>query len=287
MKKNKKATIIISAAILLLVVGGWYLYSVVRNSWMPSRHNMIMAISDIYTIDAVAQTGNIDRQRSDHTMENAYHTIFSQYGMSKEIYDSALAVYSKNPEQYALLMEDVVEILASREAKFLQLYQKHDSIKRRINHLNDSLRTSYWKGSSYIRVPLTDKDTTNRKLTFSYKTKKIKGGTVSYTFDYTVLRINKNEDPAHASLIVFYEGGESDTCRAELLKDNHTLQHMTIEHNLRDTVHAREFRICLMETKKVQDNNVNFSSIKLNYMPYEITDSVQFDEVQLPKIFTY
>lgn len=254
---------------------------------MPSRHNMVMAISDIYTIDAVAQTGDIDRQRGDHTMENAYHTIYSKYGMTREIYDSALAVYSKNPEQYALLMEDVVEILASREANFLQLYQKHDSINRRIKHLNDSLRTSYWKGSSYIRVPLSEKDTTNRKLTFSYKTKKIKGGTVSYTFDYTFLRMNKNEDPAHASLIVFYDDGASDTCRAELLKNNHSLQHMTIEHHLRDTVSARELRICLMETKKVQENNVNFSSVKLSYMPYEITDSVQFDEVQLPKIFAY
>lgn len=286
MKKNKKSIVII-AAILLLLVGGWYLYSTLRNSWMPSHYNMVMAISDIYTIDAVAQSGSFDRNKSDHTMENAYHTIFSKYGMSKEIYDSTLAVYSKNPEQYALLMEDVVDVLASREANFMQLYQLHDSIMRRINHLNDSLRTSYWKGSSYIRVPLSDRDTTNRKLTYSYKTKELLGGKVSYTFDYTVPRINKNEDPAHASLIVLYKGNEADTCRAELIKENHALHHMTIEHKLRDTIPALELRICLLETRKIQDNNINFSSIKLTYMPYEITDSVQFDEVQLPKIFAY
>lgn len=284
--KNKK-TIIISTAILLLIVGGWFLYSVLRNSWMPSRYNMVMAISDIYTIDAVAQTGNIDRQRNERTMERAYHTILSKYGMTKAVYDSTIAIYSKNPEQYALLLEDVVAVLTSREANFLQLYQKHDSIKRRIDHLNDSLRVSYWKGPSYVRIPLSERDTLNKKLKFNYKLNNIKGGKVSYTFDYTFPRSNKNEDPASTSLIVVYDDNVSDTCKTELIKTNHTLQHITIEHQLRDTIHARELRMCLMETNKIQDNTVNFSSIRLTYMPYEITDSIQFDEIQLPEIFTY
>lgn len=285
--KNKKLLLIIILAILVLIVGGWYSYTAYRDSWIPSRHKMAQAIADIYLIDAVAQSGTIDRQRSERVMENAYHTILDHYGMTKTQYDSVISIYSKDPQKYADLYEEVVTVLSLKEANYEQMYNKYDSIERRKDFLRDSLRVTFWKTPTYIHIPLSDRDTLDANLKFKFKHENMKGGEITYGFDYTFPRANKNKDYASTSLIVVYNDKEADTCREELSKKSFSLQHMLIKHQLRDTIPAKEIIVRFLETKKFKENTCNFSSIKLTYMPYEITDSIQFDEIQLPDIFTY
>lgn len=285
--KNKRFIIIITLAILLLSVGGWYLYIATRDSWIPSKHKMAQAIADIYLIDAVAQNGSFERNRNDHTIEKSYHTILSRYGINKTQYDSILGIYSKDPAELASLYEDVVTILTKRDADYENLYNKHDSIQKRITSLQDSLRVSFWKGPSYIHIPLADKDTLDKNLRFSYKLDSIKGGIITYAFDYTFPRSNKNKDDVHSSLIIVYDKDNADTCLVDLSKKSYTIQHFKVEQPVRDSIAAVEMKVCFIDTKKLKEHNVNLSSIKLTYMPYEITDSIQFDEIQLPNLFAY
>lgn len=285
--KNNKFIWITIIAILVLIVGGWYSYTSYRDSWIPSRFRMAQAIADIYLIDAVAQNGTIDQQRNDKTMENAYHTILNKYGITKVQYDSIICIYAQDPDNYTKLYDDVVTILSKKEADYEQLYFKYDSVQKRISTLQDSLKVIFWKSPTYIHIPLTKLDTLDKNLKFKFKHENMKGGKLTYSFDYTFPRSNKSTDYASTSVIIVYDDKNADTCRVELSKKNFSLQHMLIEHQLRDTIPASEIIVRLIETKNIADNTCNFSSIKMFYVPYNITDSVQFDEIQLPKIFAY
>ncbi|MDO4461407.1 MAG: DUF4296 domain-containing protein [Bacteroidia bacterium] len=285
--KNKRFLTILSITILLLAIGGWYLYSYTRDSWIPSRTKMAQAIADIYLVDAVAQNGSFERNRNERNMERLYRSVLGKYGINKTQYDSIIAIYSQDPTSLASLYEDVIAILTKRDADFENLYNKHDSIQKRITALNDSLRITYWKGPSYIHIPLSERDTLNKNMRFSFKLDSIKGGTITYAFDYTFPRLNKNKDDVKTSLIVVYDKNNADTCLTPLYKDKFSTQHFILEHKLRDTIPATEMKICFIDSKKIKEHTANFSAIKLSYMPYEITDSVQFDEIQLPALFAY
>ncbi|MCF0190462.1 MAG: DUF4296 domain-containing protein [Marinilabiliaceae bacterium] len=283
-----KRNIIIVVAIILSVVGGWYLHIFIRDSWIPSQNKFAHIVADVYLADAVAQVrGDISNKYKDKTMESIYRSVLNRYGLTKAQYDSIVRIYSDDPTKNALLYADIVDILTKREADYEQLYNMQDSIDKHIAHLQDSLKTVFWKKIFLIRYPLEEKDTIARNLTFLYNADSLRGGTLQFAMDYNFTQHNSNKNDTKMSLITFYTDNIADTSWVTIDKSSYSIRNIRIDHAIRDSIPATKIKLCLMDTKDLKDAKVVMNNIKLEYSPYNITDSIKFDEIQFPPIFAY
>lgn len=284
---NNKNKIWILAAIAI-AIAAIAVFSLNRNDNIPDKNKMAKILADIYMIDAVVQAkGNLYGNKSnDKIVEAGYKTVLSKYGLTKENFDTIVTWYAAHPEEYSEIYFDVVGILSKKEAVFRNLLNQRDSINERKTALNDSLRTDYWNYAKSIRLPLTKKDTIPKKLIFEYDTDTITGGKITLGADYVFPRSNKAKDSCLMQLIVLYNDTISDTTSVRLLKTV-SQQKAVIEYNVCDTLPAMKLKALLMKSNELNDVTATLSGIRLSYMPYEITDSIQFDEILLPPLFTY
>ncbi|MCQ2228862.1 MAG: DUF4296 domain-containing protein [Bacteroidales bacterium] len=286
---NKRTLTIASIALLVLIVGAYVLIQRSRNV-VPSERRMAQMMADVYIADALIQVkGNLYSAtgKNDKGPESAYHTILDRYGLNKAEYDSAISWYSAHPDKYAKVYEILVNILTQRESDYSVIIDKRDSIAKLITHLNDSLRVSFWQGQKHLHVPIIPADSVKGKdLRFEYDLDSIRGGKVSFSMNYTFLRDNEAKERPLMEMIVVYNDTISDTATVSL--DLSHLQHKAeLEYAVRDTLCATKMKVDLMKSSEFKKTKATLSNVSITYMPYQITDSIQFDEILLPPLFAY
>lgn len=284
---TKKAIIITLISVAALAIGIFVFYTT-HNSGLIKQKTLAHILADIYIVDAMGQNkGNLYKTSNpDRYMENSYHTLLSRYGTTKVIFDSTMNWYAEHPEEFSLLYDDVIGLLSEKEGRMTLLLNKRDSISKRITNLRDSLKVNYWDYAKTIRLPLTKKDTVPDDLLFEYETDSIQHGKIHFDMSYVFPRRNKAKDSAYVELVICYNDTIADTTSLYLEK-HYSLKQIKIAAEVRDTLPATKVKARLLKSKELKQTTATFSNITLYYMPYEITDSVQFDEIQLPSIFTF
>lgn len=286
---NKQKIIGIVVATVAIIVG-IVLYILKNNDVIPSEKKMARILADVYYADAIFQArGNLysSNNRNDRTTENTYHTVLQHYGLTKTEFDSAVAWYSAHPDKYAQVYEHVVSILSKREGDYKILLDKRDSIQKRIESLNDSIRVTYLKTKRHLHVPVEPRDSVKEKnLRFEYQLDSIQGGTLSAKMVYSFLRKNTAKAPAKFELIVHYNDTIVDTTSINLIY-SHVNKTAELQYHLRDTMPAIRLNVNMLATSDFKKVLATISDAKVTYMPYQITDSIQFDEIQLPPLFAY
>ena len=251
---------------------------------------MARILADVYNVDAIFQIrGNLysNATRNDRSAENAYHTVLQHYGISKAELDSAVAWYSAHPEQYARVYDMVVSILSKREGEYKILLNQRDSVNALIDQMNDSLRINYLKTRKNIHVPIEPRDSVREKdLRFEYQLDSLKGGTMHLKMGYAFQRKNTAKAPVDVQLIVHYNDTIVDTTSQKLVY-GYVNKVVELDYELRDTLAANKLQVNLLNTDDFKKVIATISEATVSYMPYIITDSVQFDEIQLPPIFAY
>ena len=259
---------------------------------IPSEKKMARILADVYFVDAMYQVrGNFyssgSSSRSDKSTESAYHTVLQHYDMTKADFDTAVAWYAKRPEQYVRVYDMVISILSKREGDYKVILNKRDSISNLITQKNDSLRITLFKIPQNIHVPVEPRDSIKEKnLRFSYPLDSLRGGTMHLKLGYIFQRKNEAKSPANVQLIVHYNDAIIDTTSAKLTY-SYASKVVELDYKLRDTLAARKLQVNLLNTTDFKKVVANISEATVTYMPYLITDSVQFDEIQLPPIFAY
>lgn len=284
---NKKKYIIAIISIAVVAVGIIVYYNH-YNGGLIKKSTFAKIMADIYLVDAMAQNkGNLyNTNNPDRYMENSYHTLLTKYSTTKADFDSTLAWYTSHPEEYSSLYDEVVGILSEKEGRMNLIIAKRDSITKRINTLRDSLTVRYWNYPKTVRLPLTEKDTIPKDLVFTFPTDSILHGKLFFNIDYVFPRRNKATDTASVELVVCYNDTIADTTTIKLER-TFTMKPMKMVAAVRDTLPAVKVEAHLLKSKQLKQTTATISNIDLYYMKYEITDSVEFDEIQLPPIFTY
>jgi len=286
---NKRTLTIVVIAVLALIAGSVVYIHKVRNI-IPSEKRMAQIMADVYVADAVLQIrGNLysASHKNDKTAESAYHTILSNYGIDKAVYDSAMSWYSAHPAEFARVYELLLNILTKRESQFSVIIDKRDSIRKRIDFLNDSLLVSYWEGKRFIHIPFQPADSIKGKdLSFEYNLDSIHGGDIKTSMHLTFLSKNEAKEQPKLEMIVIYNDTIADTTSVNL-ELTQLQRDPVVNYKVRDTLFATKLKVNLMKSPEFKKICANVSNVSITYMPYQITDSVQFDEILLPPLFAY
>lgn len=194
----------IVAAVAFVVLG-------LRPSGVPDKKTMAAALADMYAVDALMQECQLVGDR-DASVTRIYGTVLRKYGLTKLSYDSALAVYSRDPEAMAEVYERAVSILSQREANADMIAIYKDSVDRELTRINDSLCTHIGKLPTYVTLPLdtkTKEDTLRKYLTpkgknytkfaIDFDLDSIVGGYIAFKEKYTVQRVEDTRKAQEAA----------------------------------------------------------------------------------------
>lgn len=289
MNKQRRVALILAVALVILSI---IVHFVIADSnRIPSERRMARIIADLYIVDAAAQArGNLynSNMKNDKSVENAYHTVLSNYGITKAEYDSAVAWYAVHPDLCAQVYERVVNILSQREADVNQIIDKRDSVLNVIKMKNDSLRVFYYSHKTPVHIPIEDRDSVDKKsrLKFVLPLDSIRGGHMTMSMTSLFPRKNMAKSQTKMSLVVTYNDTIKDTTSVNVVM-SHISKEPKIEYDLRDTIDAVEATASFIVTDEWNKMVATLSDLQVVYMPYEITDSVEFDEIQLPSILSY
>lgn len=244
-----------------------------------------MILADVYMLDAMIQAkGNMTGNKQ-RIVENAYHTVLERYGISKAEFDTIVNWYSAHPAEYVEVYDDVVSIVSAKEGTVTMLLDKRDSIEARIDSLRAAIRTDYWPNDKPIRLPI-ENDTVPKDLVYEYDADSLMGGSVYMKMDYVFPRRNESHDTCSMQLIITYNDTIADTCSYSI-KRKPSQQKAEINYNVNDTLPFVHLKATLLTSKELKKTTATLSNIKLYYQPYEITDSVEFDEILIPPLFSY
>lgn len=285
-----KKIIIIVIIIVAALASSLSAYLANRNSYVPDEERMAEILADIYIADAISQErGSKNGVNQKKETESAYRTVLNHYGIDKAQYDSAIAWYSHNLEDYAKVYELTVEILSKKEIQYQRVIAQRDSIRTRIAVLNDSIRQNLWPHSNNLHWPLLPEDSLNldrKNLAFEINLDSLRGGEITLFQKYNFTAKNKLKKSPKMQMIVVYNDTIADTCYTHLVLSRIQKQ-STIKKAVRDSIPALQLKVDLAQSDDMNDIDAAFINIALDYMPYEITDSMQFDEIQLPPLFNY
>ena len=283
---SRKVIIGIIVAVVAGICGGIYLY-IDSTNIIPNEKKTAQILADVYLADALIQSkGNLHSTviKSDRMTENAYHTVLKHYNLDKTTFDSIVNWYSSHPDKYAVVYEKVVNILSQREGIYSVLLSKRDSINKEIEHLNDSLRVTYLKKKT-LHAPVESRDSVSKDLTFEYDLDSVTAGSLTLKMSYVFPRKNEAKK-VQTQLMVEYNDTICDTLSTDLLVV-HVQKKAQLDYTFRDTIPARKLKLSLMKSDEFKKITATLSDISVTYMPYDIRDSIKFDEILLTPIFTY
>lgn len=127
-----------------------------RPSNVLSRKKMIDVTTSVLMVDAYVQS----RYYPDSTVRLLYESVFSQYGITREMYDSSLVWYGRNTEEFASVYEEIERNLSSHKDLLDTLYQ--DSVhEARIRYF---FPEDLWDKQHRILIPRDDAYFAYRKL---------------------------------------------------------------------------------------------------------------------------
>ncbi len=282
----KKKLIVIIAAIV--VVAGVATIVLSHRSSRPDQKKMVNALSDVYLLEAaLQQKGNLT-QFNAKSIEQCYHTLLAHYGMTKAEFDSTMSWYSYHPKEYSELNHSVIARLSSRENEFLTAFNKRDSLSNVIRVVSDSIKRQFWHWPTVVRLPLADKDTIDRSLHFDAEFDSLRGGKIYARMAHVFPFRNPMKDSCQMRLTVAYNDTTIDTMEVSI-KKKVVQQRAEIAYPVCDTLWARSAQLTLLTSpRKDLDKTVaTLSEITFYYMPFEVTDSINIDEVVLPSLFPF
>lgn len=176
-----------------------------------SKREMRSFLYDLHVLEGAIMT---DMSISDREKAYYYHNLFERHGISKAIFDSSVAYYTRDPKKFERIYLKVYQKIEHLEADVeAGKYQKYvpDSIRLRPDTLNIwPLDTCYY--ASF--------DSLKHKLQFTIKNQGLLTKDI-YLFTY-YMRIHAKDtvDTASASLKIHYAGGLVDSLNHLILKDS-------------------------------------------------------------------
>lgn len=72
------------------------------------REKFVKILADIHMMDAITNQSGYFRKYEPEDSIDLYSSIFDKYGVSKAEFDSTVSVYSKKPDLYLNLYDDVI-----------------------------------------------------------------------------------------------------------------------------------------------------------------------------------
>ncbi len=282
---KKKIIIIIAIAVVAVLAASiFFVYKTDR----PDQKKMVSVFSDVYLLEAVIQQKGNLAQFNAQAVEECYHTLLAHHGLTKAEFDSTVAWFSRHPKEYSELNHAVIARLSSRETEFQTFYDRRDSIKKVINEVTDSIRLQFWSWPTTIRTPIEKTDTIDRRLRFDAEFDSLKGGRIYAKMKHVFPYRNPVKDSCEMRLIVAYNDSVIDTV-STTIKKKVSQQTVSITYNVCDTLWAHEAELTLLTSpKKDLDKTIStLSDIEFYYMPYEVTDSIDINEIVLPPLFSY
>lgn len=283
---NKKLTIGIIAAVAVGICATLY-FVLGHNKMIPDEKKMAQILADIYMTDAILQNeGNLysSSHRNDKTTENTYHTILRHYGLDKQTFDSIITWYSFHPEEYSTVYERLVNILTQREMKYEEILNRRDSVNKSIEHKSDSIRITYLSKNT-VNLPGEPADSIKKDMRYEFEIDSTSKGTISARMTYVFPRKNEAKN-INMEMIVVYNDTLSDTTSV-VLNPVHVQRKAELEYTIRDTIAAHKLIVSLTKSKEFKKIYSTLSDISITQMPYDIRDSIQFDEILLPPLFAY
>lgn len=283
---NRKLLIgIIAAVVVGLCTTLYFVFG--HKSLIPNEKKMAQILADIYMADAILQNGGTlysSNYRNDKTTENSYHSILRRYGLNKQQFDSIINWYSVHPEQYTAVYEKLVNILTQRETKYETILEKRDSVNKTIERLNDSIRITYFK-KNIAHVPVEPADSLNKDLQYEFELDSTMKGSINMKMTYVFPRKNEARN-INMEMVVLYNDTISDTTSV-VLSPIHIQRTAELQYTIRDTIAAHKLKFSLLKSDEFKKIQSTISDISVTHMPYDIRDSVKFDEILLPPLFAY
>lgn len=255
----------------------------------PDRDEFATLMADLLTVDAMLQA-DMSLTRARHVdgrpvlTEACYHTILERYGMTKPDFDSIMNWYATDPELLSEVYDEVVAILSRREASFKRLKMRKDSLTALRKSIEDSIATDCWHHARVVRLPLAKADTFPRDLTYRHSFDSARGGVLKFKAGFVFHHTNATPDTVASRIVVAYADSTADTLTMLInaRRRNHT-HSIDTTFALRDTTVSG---LCgtLIDTDDKTRIGGSVTGIALRYMPFDVTDNINPDEILLPLV---
>lgn len=118
---NRK--ILLFIIVLLLGCGGSN-FKEVPEGVIP-RKRMIDLLVDIHLSDAVLVNKKFNTNKHEYQIEGYYKYLYEKHGYNREEIDSSIAFYTRYPDEYSKMYDEVLEKLNTIHS----YYEKKDTIK--------------------------------------------------------------------------------------------------------------------------------------------------------------
>lgn len=89
------------------------------------RDKMVDILTDIHLSDAVLTTKKYQTSKHEYQIQGYYTYLYEKHGYTRAEIDSSIAFYSKYPNAYSELYDDVLEKLSTIQS----YYEKTDSAR--------------------------------------------------------------------------------------------------------------------------------------------------------------
>jgi uncharacterized protein DUF4296 len=89
------------------------------------KGKMIELLTDIHIFDAVMSEKKYNTKKHEYQIEGYYSYLYEKHGYTRAQIDSSISFYSRDPEEYSKMYDDVLEKLSTIQS----YYEKKDTIK--------------------------------------------------------------------------------------------------------------------------------------------------------------
>ncbi len=280
MKRN--ILYIIIAVVVVIAISAYFF---VTYQQRREYKHFVNAVADVYMLDAVIQQKGGMTRRNSTDVEQCYHTLLSHYGMTKTEFDTIMVDYARDPERYSQLYHNVVEVITRRQTSFDVLYNRLDSVNKRIDFIEDSIKVT-WLKEKIIRLPLDEKDSVPKDLTFKYETDSLVGGHIYLSMKHNFPHRNKAKEDCEMRLLVTYNDTILDTIETKIVKK--TKQELAeVVYQVSDSQYVTSVEAVLLTSKDLKNTTANLNDIKFYYLPFDPKDSVEMPEIIFPPLFPF
>lgn len=231
-----------------------------RPKEVMSKREMCSFLYDLHVLEGAIMT---DNSVSDREKAYYYHNLFEKHGISKAIFDSSVAYYTRDPKKferiYLKVNQKIEDLQADVEAGKYQKYIP-DSIRLRpdtiqIWHLDTCYFASF--------------DSLKQQLQFSIKNQILLTKDVYLLTYYMRIHVKDTVDTASALLKIHYTGGLVDSLCHPILKDSLLKSYYFTFHAARNYEIDSLTGIFYTQKENADTFHISIDSIKLfrKYVP--------------------
>lgn len=175
---------------------------------IPEPKEMALIIADVHLAEATLAQFSAENPSSTHNP--FYKEVLQRHGLTKAVFDSAVAFYSSKPDEYEKIYENVLEILTEKELATKALKDTTKVIAKTV--LPEIVKfdaNNFWVGNR-TRV-INSNDSTRANSQFEISTDSISGGSLLLTAKFRFTVAKGNESRYKTNLKVDYIDGKMDS----------------------------------------------------------------------------